>query len=61
MNSLIQETEQFVIDLLSEKLDKNFVYHNIAHTQRVVEKSLELIEGESFSEEQQHVLFIAIL
>jgi len=59
MNSLIQETEQFVIDLLSEKLDKNFVYHNIAHTQRVVEKSLELIEGESFSEEQQQVLTLA--
>ncbi|CAM1360182.1 Phosphohydrolase [Tenacibaculum litoreum] len=59
MNSLIQETEQFVIDLLSEKLDKNFVYHNIAHTQRVVEKSLELIEGENFSEEQQQVLTLA--
>ncbi|WP_440120752.1 Pycsar system effector family protein [Tenacibaculum sp. Ill] len=59
MNSLIQETEQFVIDLLSEKLDKNFVYHNIAHTQRVVEKSLELIEGEDFSEEQQQVLTLA--
>ncbi|MFT7899388.1 Pycsar system effector family protein [Tenacibaculum ascidiaceicola] len=59
MNSLIQETEQFVIDLLSEKLDKNFVYHNIAHTQRVVEKSLELIEGENFSEEQVQVLTLA--
>ncbi|WP_299010925.1 Pycsar system effector family protein [uncultured Tenacibaculum sp.] len=59
MNSLIQETEQFVIDLLSEKLDKNFVYHNIAHTQRVVEKSLELIEGENFSEEQIQVLTLA--
>jgi predicted metal-dependent HD superfamily phosphohydrolase len=59
MNSLIQETEQFVIDLLSEKLDKNFVYHNIAHTQRVVEKSHELIEGENFSEEQQQVLTLA--
>ena len=59
MNSLIQETEQFVIDLLSEKLDKNFVYHNIAHTQRVVEKSLELIEGENFSEEQIQALTLA--
>ncbi|AZJ34015.1 Pycsar system effector family protein [Tenacibaculum singaporense] len=59
MNSLIQETEQFVIDLLSEKLDKNFVYHNIAHTQRVVEKSLELIEGENFSEEQIQFLTLA--
>jgi len=59
MNSLIQETEQFVIDLLSEKLDKNFIYHNIAHTQRVVEKSLELIEGENFSEEQIQVLTLA--
>ncbi|KAF9659707.1 DUF5706 domain-containing protein [Tenacibaculum sp. Mcav3-52] len=59
MNSLIQETEQFVIDLLNENLDKNFVYHNIAHTQRVVEKSLELIEGENFSEEQQQILTLA--
>lgn len=59
MNNLIQETEQFVIDLLNENLDKNFVYHNIAHTQRVVEKSVELIEGESFSEEQQQILTLA--
>ncbi|WP_028892342.1 Pycsar system effector family protein [Tenacibaculum sp. 47A_GOM-205m] len=59
MNSLIEKTEQFVVDLLNESLDKNFVYHNIAHTQRVVEKILELIEGETFSEAEKQALILA--
>ena len=59
MNSLIEKTEQFVVDLLNESLDKNFVYHNIAHTQRVVEKTLELIEGEAFSEVEKQALILA--
>jgi len=59
MNSLIEKTEQFVVDLLNESLDKNFVYHNIAHTQRVVEKTLELIEGETFSEAEKQALILA--
>ncbi|MDE0534688.1 Pycsar system effector family protein [Tenacibaculum sp. L6] len=59
MNSLIEKTEQFVVDLLNESLAKNFVYHNIAHTQRVVEKTLELIEGEAFSEVEKQALILA--
>ena len=59
MNSLIEKTEQFVVDLLNESLAKNFVYHNIAHTQRVVEKTLELIEGETFSEVEKQSLLLA--
>lgn len=59
MDSILQEAEQYVIDLLNDKLDENFVYHNIAHTQRVVEKVLELIEGEELTENEKQVLVLA--
>ena len=38
MSQLIDQAEQYAIDFLTNGLDKQFVYHNIAHTQRVVEK-----------------------
>ncbi|MFY0713786.1 HD domain-containing protein [Seonamhaeicola sp. NFXS20] len=44
MSNLLLETEKFATNLLNEELDKSFVYHNLTHTQRVVEKSLELAE-----------------
>ncbi|TDQ21846.1 Pycsar system effector family protein [Tenacibaculum caenipelagi] len=59
MENLLQETEKFVINLLNEKLDTNFVYHNIAHTQRVLEKVLELSAEENLSEKEQQTLTLA--
>jgi predicted metal-dependent HD superfamily phosphohydrolase len=44
MENLISETEKFTIELLNNKLDNKFVYHNLAHTQRVVEKASELAD-----------------
>ena len=44
MEDLISETEKFVVQLLNDELDNKFVYHNLAHTQRVVEKVDELSE-----------------
>ncbi|APY11428.1 phosphohydrolase [Seonamhaeicola sp. S2-3] len=44
MSNLLLETEKFATNLLNEALDKSFVYHNLTHTQRVAEKSLELAE-----------------
>ena len=45
MSTLIFNAEKFVFKLLSDKLDTKYVYHNLAHTQRVVEKTKELIEN----------------
>ncbi|QTD36747.1 HD domain-containing protein [Polaribacter batillariae] len=45
MTALIAEVEKFVYTLLSNDLHANYVYHNLAHTQRVVEKTKELAES----------------
>lgn len=60
MNALINETENFVTKYINDHLDTSFVYHNIAHTQRVVRKVYELIEDKSITindnEKQQLVI-----
>ena len=45
MNTLIKKAEQFVTEYLNTNLDTSFVYHNIAHTQRVVSKINELLKN----------------
>lgn len=59
MKNYLQEAEQYVIDLFTNKLDAKFVYHSIAHTQRVVEKVQELTTSEIFLEEDKKVLILA--
>lgn len=60
MNTLLAEAEKHVIHLLNENLNTSFVYHNIAHTQFVVEKTKELIEGIQINEtDAQHLLIAA--
>lgn len=44
MADIIQETENYVISLLTNELDSNFLYHNIRHTQRVVKSTQELLD-----------------
>ncbi|KGL61932.1 Pycsar system effector family protein [Polaribacter sp. Hel1_85] len=45
MSTLILETEKYVSNLLNTDLEKKYVYHNLAHTQRVVKKTKELAEN----------------
>ncbi|WP_439128431.1 Pycsar system effector family protein [Polaribacter sp.] len=45
MSALIIEVEKYVFNLLSEKLHANHLYHNLAHTQRVVIKCKEIAEN----------------
>jgi predicted metal-dependent HD superfamily phosphohydrolase len=60
MENLISESEKFVVELLNNELDNKFVYHNLAHTQRVVEKANELAELANIDElEKTHVLVSA--
>ncbi len=44
MTVIIPEVEKYVFNLFSEKLGSNYVYHNLAHTQRVVAKAKEIAE-----------------
>ncbi|MCA0152038.1 Pycsar system effector family protein [Winogradskyella vincentii] len=60
MENILTEVEKYVVHYLNEKLDPKFVYHNLAHTQRVVEKINELTEEESgITDDEKRQLLIA--
>jgi predicted metal-dependent HD superfamily phosphohydrolase len=44
MSTLLIDAEKYVFNLLNNKLATNYVYHNLAHTQKVIEKTIELAE-----------------
>jgi len=59
MEKLLSEIEKHVSLLLNEKLSHQYVYHNLTHTQRVVEAVKELSEGEDISDEETYKLLVA--
>lgn len=59
MENIIIEAEKYVTSYLNENLDSSFVYHNLAHTQRVVSKAKELIEESNLPDEEAQLLLIA--
>lgn len=56
---LIAKAEKFVINLLNEKLNSEFTYHNIAHTQLVVSKAEKLAELAKLDDKQKELLLVA--
>lgn len=59
MSDLISKTENFATDLLVNKLDKNFLYHNLRHTQRVVKSSKELLQHYNLNEQDSNAILLA--
>lgn len=59
MDNLIAEAEKHVTHLFNEKLNSNFVYHNLTHTQLVVEKVKELSDLSNLSDSEKEQLIIA--
>lgn len=59
MDKLIVEAEKFATNLLNEKLDNSFLYHNLTHTQRVVEKANELAEQCGLTDFEKNILTLA--
>lgn len=59
MENLILEAEKYVTSYLNEHLDASFVYHNLAHTQRVVEKAKELTEESDLTETEKQQIILA--
>lgn len=59
MEALLAATQKYVINHLNDHLDKSLVYHNLAHTLRVVEKTQELIEAAQINGEKATELLLA--
>lgn len=59
MSSLVQESESYVLQLLNSELDSKFVYHNLPHTQRVVEKVEEISADCGLSDDEKEDVLIA--
>ncbi|GAA4268345.1 Pycsar system effector family protein [Hyunsoonleella aestuarii] len=59
MSILIAEAEKHAINLLNEKLDTSFTYHNITHTKRVVEDASALAELANLDDKQKDLLLTA--
>lgn len=59
MENLLIEAENFVVHFLNEKLATSFIYHNVFHTQRVVAKTKELIEGAGITATSANNLLLA--
>ncbi len=59
MSDIIAKVEVYVTELLSDKLDSNYLYHNLRHTQRVVKSTKELVESCEISDKEKEVLLIA--
>lgn len=59
MSDIIKNTEQFATDLLTNKLDSRYLYHNLRHTQRVVESTKELLDFYDLKDKENNALVIA--
>ena len=59
METLIVEVEKFVVDFLNKNLDNKFVYHNLSHTKRVVEKTQEIIDGLEINDAEAQLVLTA--
>ena len=59
MSALIVEVEKYVFNLLNIDLERKYVYHNLAHTQRVVKSTKELVEKLEVSKKNAENLEIA--
>jgi len=59
MTKLLETVESFVTRLLSEDLDQRYLYHNLLHTQRVVQNTKDLLEHYALDAKEQESLLLA--
>jgi len=59
MNDLVTITDRFVLELLKNELEENYVYHNYTHTERVVKSTKEIISNSEISVKEEKALLVA--
>ncbi len=60
-NTLVEKAEKFVRGVFEHKVPKDYVYHSIEHTMRVVRKAKELAANTGCTEENQEILALSAL
>lgn len=58
MSDIIAKTKFFASNLLANKLDTRYLYHNLKHTERVVKSTKELLDAHHLSEEENEILLL---
>ena len=59
--SLIDDTQEFVFNLLKDELSNTFIYHNYTHTERVLKSVREIIENSDVPEKDAEILELTAL
>ncbi len=59
MSTLVSKAKDFATNKLTSNEGAKYLYHNLRHTQRVVESTLELIEGEKVDDNNAEQLLVA--
>lgn len=56
---ILDKARDFITELFAESLDEKYVYHNLQHTQSVVDASIEIGEGSNLSDSDLQLLVLA--
>lgn len=59
MEKLLEKTEKYITHLLSERMNNDFLFHNLIHTRKIVEKAKDLLEAEQTAEVQKDEVLVA--
>lgn len=60
MKKILENVEEYVTRLLTEKLDKNIYFHNLKHTRQVIKAALEIAEQTGLDKNDKELMIIAI-
>lgn len=61
MSSLLEKTDNFVLELFEKKLPSSCIYHNYNHTKRVYKSTKEIIDTTNLPDEDKEALLLTAL
>ncbi|WP_340064502.1 Pycsar system effector family protein [Ascidiimonas aurantiaca] len=59
MSGILEKAQVFVTELLTLKLDNNYMYHNLRHTERVVKNTKEIINHSAIDDTDAEMVLLA--
>jgi predicted metal-dependent HD superfamily phosphohydrolase len=59
MSAILKKTEVYVTNLLTNKLSKKYLYHNLRHTERVVKNAKEILDNSGVDYDTHEIILIA--